>query len=174
MHSLRCPGYHLSHRGSPPRIHVGVLGAKCIPLLRSLLVKIGLHTALSSLASIVLCLSLDLLIAVASDACDGSTYSATNAIRDTLAQIAELTLSFLALAFLVLCDTLLLETLGTDQVTNHLLARANGLVPRALLTVGVVLGDARCADGKATYGASHVREVLLCLCLGLLVLAFGL
>lgn len=111
-------------------------------LFGSLLVKVSLDAALGSLASIVLCLSLDLLVAVASQTSNNPTNRAGDAVRDALAQVAELTLSFLGLALLILVDSLLLEALCANEVANHLLSRADSLVPGTFLTVWVVLGDA--------------------------------
>lgn len=66
---------------------------------------------------------------VAGQASNGASNSAGDTVTNAMAKVADLTCGFLALALLVLLDTLLLKTLGTDQATNRLLGRANGLVP---------------------------------------------
>lgn len=62
-----------------------------------------------------------------------------NAVLNALAEIAQLTLSLLALALLVLLDALLLQAVGAEQVAERLLARADRLVPAAGGAVRVVL-----------------------------------
>ena len=149
------------------RVHV-------LRLPLSLLVKISLNTTLGSFAGIVLSFSPGLLLAVASKACDSSTNATSDAVRDALAEIADLALSFLTLSFLVLADALLLQTFGADKVSNHLFARTDGLVPGTFLTVGVVLGHARGGDTVASNAGTCVRNFLFGISLGLLVLSCGL
>lgn len=110
-------------------------------LSSSLLVEVGLNTTLLSLALVVLGLIFCLVSTVASDASNSTTDSARDAVGNTRAQVVELALGLLLLALLVLLSTLLLQRLVAEHVTKGLLSGAQGLVPRASATVGVVLSD---------------------------------
>lgn len=120
----------------------------------------------------MLLLVLGLRLLVASEAGNGAADSAADAVRDALAEVAQLALGLLGLTLLVLAGALLLERLVADQIAEGLLARADSLVPRALGAVRVVLGDARGGDGEGAGLGRGVGEVVLGLGLGLLVLGF--
>ncbi|KAG9533602.1 hypothetical protein KCU93_g244, partial [Aureobasidium melanogenum] len=94
-----------------------------------LLVKVGLNTALLSLALIVLGLVLGLVGSVACDAGNSATDGARNTVGDTRAQVVELALGLLLLALLVLLSTLLLQGLVANEVAKGLLPGAQGLPP---------------------------------------------
>ena len=122
----------------------------------------------------MLSLALRLLLAVAGQTCNGTTNSTTDAVGDTLSKVTELTLSLLALALLVLTDTLLLHALGADETTDELLSRTDGLVPRTLLAVWVVRSNTRGGNAVAADGCAGVRDIVLCVGNSLLVLSFSL
>lgn len=56
---------------------------------------------------------------------------ASHTVLDTLAEICELTLGLLSLAFLVLVGALLLQRLRANKAADELLAGTNGLIPGA-------------------------------------------
>ena len=113
-----------------------------------------------------------LLCAIAGDASYRSTNSTSDAIADALAKIVELPARLLRLALGVLLLTLVLQALHAECAADGLLARADGLVPGAGLTVGVVLGDARSGDRDWTDGGAGFGEVIFGCGFGFLV--FGL
>lgn len=86
-------------------------------------------------------LVLGLVSLVTSDTRNSAADSARHTVGDTRTQIVELALGLLLLALLVLLSTLLLQRLVADEIAKGLFARAQGLVPRAGATVGVVLSD---------------------------------
>lgn len=61
-----------------------------------------------------------------------------------------------------------------NKVAHSLLAGADGLVPRTLLAVWVVGSDAGAGDADTADGGTGVREVVLGIGGGLLVLCLGL
>lgn len=145
------------------------------PLLRRLLLQVGLNTALPRLAIVVLPLRLSLLRVVASETGNSTTNRAANTILHTLAQIAQLPLGFLALSFLVLTNTLLLQPLGANETPDTLLQRTDILVPRPSAAVRVILCDAArggCSEGAGFGGC--VGKVFFGGGLGLAVLALCL
>lgn len=145
-----------------------------MPLLPRLLVKLGLDAPLCSLARIMLGLRLLLLNAIAREPGNSTADSPTNAIADALAIVAELALSFLSLAVLVLLDALLLQPLGANEPTKRLFARANRLVPRAFAAVGVILAHAAGRDAVPAHRGAGVRDVVFECCFILFALALGL
>lgn len=133
--------------------------------------QVCLDTTLPRLAVVVLLLSLRLLRVIAREAGYRSTNGASNTVMNSLAEVRELSLSFLALALLVLANALLLEALGAYESTDGFLGRAYSLVPGARAAVGVVFGEA--TGGSSSEGAgfgSRVREVVFSVGRDLLVL----
>ena len=120
-------------------------------------------------------ISLSLLLAITGEARYRTTNLPRYAIRDSASQIAELALGFLALALAFLANPFLLQALGAEEVTNHFLARADGLVPRALGAVRVVLGNGAAAgDGEGAYVRAGMGGFLLQFRLRFFLLALGL
>jgi len=139
-------------------------------LLLSLLLQIGLHSPLPGLALSMLGLPLLLFTLIPRQPRYCTSDSASNPISDSLAQILDLALSFLALAFLVLANTFLPQAFGTNQIPNCFLTSTNGLVPGSLGAVGGVFGDATGGvDGEGTGFGGRMGEVMLGVGFGLLV-----
>lgn len=142
--------------------------------LLSFLGDLALNTSLQSLALIMLKLPALLLRLIASKTSESASNSTANAIADALAQVADLTLSLLAFAFSVLLLASLAHTLESKGATESLLASADGLVPGTGTAVGVVLGNALCADRVAADVGTGVGDVLAGFGLGLLLLGLVL
>jgi len=151
-----------------------MLPPPCTSLL-GLLGDLALNTSLQSLALVVLKLPALLLGLVASETSESAADSAAHTVADALAQVADLTLSLLSLAFGVLLLASLAHTLESQRSTESLLSSADGLVPGTGAAVRVVLSDTLCADGVAADVGTSVRDVLagFCLCLLLLGLVLG-
>lgn len=111
-----------------------------------------------------------LLGAVTSDGSSDATNCTLGAILETLAEILQLALSLLLLAGLVLLNTCLAQALDAGQVASGFLDGANGLVPRASVTLGVVLCDSAgvgvSGDGTQLGGGVGVGVLGLGLFLG--------
>lgn len=121
----------------------------------------------------MLILILLLLVLVARQARVRGPRGALDAIRDPAAEIRELARGLGLLARLVLLLPFGLEALEAQSAAHELLAAADGLVPRALRAVGVVLGDG--ARGRGAEGAElggRVGSVMLGL--GLVLVGVGL
>lgn len=73
--------------------------------LRVLLLNVSLGSSLLSLADIMLLLSLQLSITVTSNACNSTLDGTSGTVGNTRAEVVELALSFLGLAFGVLLLT---------------------------------------------------------------------
>lgn len=82
-----------------------------------------------------------LLTAVTSDSGTNGSKSSLGAVLNALAPVLDLTLGLLFLASGVLLDSGAAQVLVSDQVAEGLLGRANGLVPGACVTRGVVFGN---------------------------------
>jgi hypothetical protein len=81
----------------------------------------------------------------------------------------------LALALAILLNALVLQCFRSDQVADKLLARADGLIPRALRAVRVVLRDgAGAAQREGTGFDCGFRGIVLGGGIGLLGLTLGL
>lgn len=126
-----------------------------------LLLDLALNAPLQGLALVVLQLPLLLLGLVASQARNSATDGTTDAVADALAQIAQLTLSLLALAIGILLLAGLAQALHTQHATDGLLACSDGLVPRAGAAIGVVGCDALRGDGVAADVGARVGNVVL-------------
>jgi len=152
-----------------------VLPPRCTSLLSlGLLGDLALNTSLQSLALVVLKLSALLLGLIASQTSESAANSAADTVADALAQVADLTLSFLGLSLGVLLLASLAHTLESPRATESLLASADSLVPGAGVAVGVVLGNTLCADRVAADVGTSVRDLLAGVCLSLLLLGLVL
>lgn len=79
-------------------------------------------------------------------------------LTGAMTEITHLPMGFLSLALLVLAHAVLAQLLGAEHVAQHLLAAADGLVPRALGAIAVVCrGGAR---GRHVQGAQLGRAVV--------------
>lgn len=94
-------------------------------------------------------LPLLLLRLIARQPSKSTTNSTSNTVANALAEIADLALRLLALAVGVLLLTSFAQALKTKSTADGFFAGADGLVPRALLAVGVVRCYALGADGVA-------------------------
>lgn len=142
--------------------------------LLSLLGNLALNAPLQSLALIMLQLPALLLRLITSKTRESASNSTANAIADALAQVADLTLSFLALSFGVLLLASLAQTLEAQRAAESFLSSADGLVPGAGAAVGVVLCDALGADRVAANVGPGVGDVLAGVCFGFLLLGLVL
>lgn len=115
--------------------------------LSILLLNIMLSTTLLSLPNIVLLLSLQLCVPIASDTSEGTTNCTRDTVCDAGAVVVKLTLGFLAFTFGVLLGSCALEILfeyvsngrfkqkrsstylRTNEATNSLLSTSHSLVP---------------------------------------------
>ena len=91
--------------------------------------QVCFDTPLPRLSLIVLPLRLFLLRCIAGQTCNSTTNRTTKPISDALAEVVDLSSSFLLLALLVLLNTLLLEALGTDKTAERFFGGAHVLVP---------------------------------------------
>lgn len=105
-----------------------MLAPPCTNLL-GLLGDLALNTSLQSLALVVLKLPALLLGLVASKTSESAADSTADTVADALAQVADLTLSLLALAFGVLLLASLAHTLKSQRAPEGLLSSADSLVP---------------------------------------------
>lgn len=107
-----------------------MLPPRCTSLLSlGLLGDLALNTSLQSLALVVLKLSALLLGLIASQTSESAANSAADTVADALAQVADLTLSFLGLSLGVLLLASLAHTLKPQCATESLLSSADSLVP---------------------------------------------
>jgi hypothetical protein len=98
-------------------------------LLRCLFLQISLNTTLPRLALVVLLLRFCLLRLVTRQTSDSTTNRSSNTILNALAEIADLALSFLGLALLVLLDALLLQALSAHEASKGFFCSTDVLVP---------------------------------------------
>jgi len=141
----------------------------------SLFVQVHLDATLSGLALVVQILVFGLLGSVTGQGRYGTTNSTLSTVANSLSEVAQLTLGFLALTLKVLVTTLLLETLASDQVADSLFGTTNCLIPLTLSAVGAVLcRGTRRADSERTGFGSSVGEVGLDRALILVLVGFGL
>lgn len=96
-------------------------------------------------------------------------------LTNATAQIVQLALSLLALTLQVLFAPLLLQVLIADQITNSLLAGADGLIPRAFAAIRIVFGDGACGGpGEGADFGGRVRGIVFSVCFVLTGIAAGL
>tara|TARA_R110002003_G_scaffold235_4_gene16982 strand:- start:18848 stop:19459 length:612 start_codon:yes stop_codon:yes gene_type:complete len=101
----------------------------CMLLLRRLFLQISLNTTLPRLALVVLLLRFRLLRLVTRQTSDSTTNRSSNTILNALAKVANLSLSFLGLALLVLLDAFLLQALSAHEATEGFFCSTDVLVP---------------------------------------------
>ena len=170
-----------------------MLGSRLVALLlRGLLVDVGFGATLESLSTIhislttsrilgkvwgkthlaLVMLSLPLLLlgAITRETGDGAAHGPGHAVSHAGAEVVQLAARLLALALAILLLSFFLQALEAEGAADGLLARADGLVPRAGLTVRVVRGDARGGDGHAADAGAGVGELVAGVGGGLLVL----
>lgn len=108
-----------------------------------------------------------LLLPITGNSSPNGPKGALRAVLNTLTEILQLPLSLLLLAGSILLNARTAQTLVADHVTQGLLGRADGLVPRAGGAVGVIFGGCAgvgvCGDGAQLGGG-----------VGGIVLGFGL
>lgn len=119
-------------------------------------------------------LPLLLLRLITSQTRKSTTNSASDTVANALAKIADLALRLLALAVGVLLLASFAQALEPQRAADGLFAGADGLVPRALLAVGVVGCYALGADGVAADVGAGVREVFAGVGFGFLLLGLVL
>lgn len=139
-----------------------------------LLLELRLDTSLGGLARVALLLVVGLGLLVSEQTSTSTADSTSDAVRDALAALLDLTSGLLLLAVHVLLAALLLQTFAADHAAGELLGRAHGLVPLALADIGVILGSTRGRDGEAGALGGSVGDVMLGLGFVLLCLALGL
>ena len=110
--------------------------------------NIRLRAPLGRLPIIMLTLIPLLSLTIARKPSSRTPKGTLSAILDAAAEVAQLALSLLTLASLVLLQTFLPQAIEAESVAHGLLACTNGLVPAAFGAAGVVFGD--------TTGAGHV------------------